>query len=95
MFLVWNMFLCCLICYIYFCVVGRLVIFPDLEEVVSYKKCPMLPSITFPVITRTTCSWDAPYLGSMCPSIVVDSPMCSLVGMAGLLTVGCHRLVGS
>ena len=52
--------------------------FPDLEEVVSYKKYPMLPRITFPVVTRTTCSRDAPYLGSMCPSIVVDSLLCAI-----------------
>lgn len=78
MFLVWNMFLCCLIFYIYFWVVGRLIMFPDLEEVVFYKKCPMLPRITFPVVTRTICSRDAPYLGFMCPSIVVDSLLCAI-----------------
>ena len=70
MFLVWNMFLCCLIFYIYFWVVGRLVMFPDLEEV-AFCRCPTGPHSTPPLVTRAMYYRDFAYVGCLDPSVVV------------------------
>ena len=58
--------------------------FPNLGEVALYKRCPLGPSSTFPLVTRALCSRSAPYVGCMGPSTVVGpTAEGTLVGRAG------------
>ena len=48
----------------------------------------------FTLVTRAICSWGAPYVGCVVPSVVAGlMPVGSLVGVAGLWLVSRSRLV--
>ena len=81
-----------------FYVFGKLVTFPDLEEVAFSRKRPMDPSSALPSGHRAICCRDNTYIGCVGPSVVDN-----LVGIAGpqsgwfpdlTLCRGCQPLVG-
>ena len=59
-----------LILCVYFYVLSRSFMFPDLGEMALCRRRHMGPNSTFPLVTRAICIMDVPYVGCMSPSLV-------------------------
>ena len=87
------MFLCHLtltICYFYFYVFVKLVMFPNLVEVPYVGDVLCIPAAHFPLVSGTICSRGAPYVGCVGRSVVLHS---IVGGLAGPSLVGCQALL--
>lgn len=68
--------------FVYVCLLGRLVTFLDLWEMVLFRICSLAPAAPLPLVTRAAFPRGNPYIGCMGPSVAGSGTVGELEGKA-------------